>query len=146
MNIKGHDNTTLFLTPIVAITCYILTPLIPTILITTSFLFAGLMFNGDLDIHSTVYNRWLIFKYIWFPYRSLGHRSFITHGPIIGTTIRLLWLSIFILPILLQFYDYKTLITTLLTYNTLYVIIGLELGAMSHSIMDVIYSTGKSII
>jgi uncharacterized metal-binding protein len=119
---------------------------IPTMFITTSFAFASLMFNGDLDTHSTVYNRWLILKYIWYPYRYFNHRSFLTPGPILGTSIRLLWLALFIVPILLQFYDYQTLINLLLTKETLYTIIGLELGAMNHSIMDLLYSTGKSIV
>lgn len=146
MNINGHDKVSYFLIPIITITSYLLLGPIPTLFITPSFAFASLLFNGDLDIHSTVYNRWLILKYIWYPYRYLNHRSFLTHGPIIGTSLRLLWLAIFILPILLQFYDYQTLINFLLTKEARYTIIGLELGAMNHSLMDLLYSTGKSIV
>lgn len=50
------------------------------------------MFNGDLDIKSRPYNRWLLFKYIWLPYRKLfNHRSIWTHGIIIGTIVRIIY-------------------------------------------------------
>ena len=64
-----------------------------TLLIVGGFLFGGLMFGPDLDIYSRHYKRWGWFRWVWLPYqKSLRHRSFLSHGPIIGTTLRLIYL------------------------------------------------------
>ena len=60
-----------------------------------SFAFAGYMFNGDLDLMSTPYKRWGPFRFIIWPYlKVMPHRSLFSHGPLIGTAVRLVWLAI----------------------------------------------------
>lgn len=68
-----------------------------TLLISVGFLFGGLMFGPDLDIHSVQYKRWGWFRWIWIPYRgSMRHRSVLSHGPIVGTTLRIIYLSLWL--------------------------------------------------
>lgn len=59
-----------------------------------AFLFASLAFNPDLDLKSDPYAHWGLLKWYWWLYqRLIPHRDAISHGPLIGTTVRLLYLS-----------------------------------------------------
>lgn len=56
---------------------------------TAAMLFSGLMFGPDLDLNSKPYRRWGPLKFLWKPYQAaLPHRSKFSHGPILGTVIR----------------------------------------------------------
>ena len=58
-----------------------------------AFLLGGLWLSPDLDTKSLPLKRWGILKGIWLPYRKLiPHRSFFSHGPLIGTTLRICYL------------------------------------------------------
>jgi uncharacterized metal-binding protein len=132
---KTHNLITATTTPIVGAIIYFSTyDITVTILITLSYIFASLMFNGDLDIKSSVYNRWLFLKWIWYPYREIfPHRSIWTHGIIIGTIIRLLYLTPFII------ITCRLLQLEINHFNWNYIIpllIGLELGNSTHTISD----------
>ena len=158
-----HDRITLWTLPWVSSITYGLTHNGDlTLLLSGGFLFSGLMFGPDLDIHSIQFKRWGWLKVIWKPYQQLmHHRSLFSHGPIIGTCIRVLYLSLFIASIailavgLAQLFfgftwnwrDFVEEQFHLLTYHryreTAAFFVGLELGAMSHSISDFIGSNYK---
>ncbi|MHC5830118.1 MAG: metal-binding protein, partial [Nostoc sp.] len=92
--------------------------------------------------------------WIWLPYqKSLRHRSFLSHGPIIGTILRVIYLgcllailAIFLLTIAQKLWNLSftwqdlggTVWRSLVDYDTEYIalFVGLELGAMSHSLSD----------
>ena len=58
-----------------------------------AFLVGGLWLSPDLDTRSNALHRWGPLGGIWWPYRRLiRHRSIWSHGPLIGTTTRLLLL------------------------------------------------------
>ena len=58
-----------------------------------SFLIGGLWLSPDLDTRSLALRRWGALQWLWWPYRTLlPHRSFWSHGPVIGTLLRLLTL------------------------------------------------------
>ena len=62
---------------------------------TVTFLFAGFACAGDLDLDSSEYRRWGPLRFIWWPYRVIvPHRSWISHGLIMGGLIRALYLAI----------------------------------------------------
>ncbi len=125
-----------------------------TLLVSGSFLFGGLMFGPDLDIYSCQYQRWGWFKPIWLPYqKSLRHRSFLSHGPLIGTALRILYLATWIVVLGMLGLAIAEKVGNLggnwqdvvLSYGRLIgehhieilaVYIGLELGAMSHYLSD----------
>ncbi|MEL7241800.1 MAG: metal-binding protein [Cyanobacteria bacterium J06641_2] len=150
-----HDRITIWALPFIAgVTFWQTHSSSTTLLIAGGFLFGGLMFGPDLDIYSIQYQRWGYFRFIWLPYqKSLRHRSFLSHGPLIGTTLRVLYLCglITVAAIIILFIAEKLLnmtlswqevakhlldIINLHTTEFLALFVGLELGAMSHSISD----------
>ena len=92
---RTHDRITWYLTPVMAGFSYLITHQEHlTVLATVAFLFSGLMFGPDLDIHSVQYKRWGWLRWLWLPYRRLlRHRSLFSHGPIIGTFLRICYLQ-----------------------------------------------------
>ncbi|OUL35136.1 metal-binding protein [Nostoc sp. T09] len=152
---RTHDSITLYALPFVAgVTFWQTRSSNVTLLVSGGFLFGGLMFGPDLDIYSIQYQRWGFLRWIWLPYqKSLRHRSFLSHGPIIGTTLRVLYLScllaivaIFVLAIAEKLWNIAfiwqnvggTVGRSLTSYSTefLALFLGMELGAMSHSLSD----------
>ncbi|HEY9617857.1 MAG TPA: metal-binding protein [Microcoleaceae cyanobacterium] len=163
---RTHDRITLWSLPLIATITFERTRSGGlTLLVAGGFLFSGLMFGPDLDIHSRQYLRWGWLRWIWLPYRrSMRHRSFWSHGPIVGTIVRVVylggWLIIFVglgivlsaivcqlAGILNQWYELtQQLIKSgesgigqlcqRYSLELIALIIGLELGALSHSVSD----------
>lgn len=160
---RTHDRITLWMLPFIVGLCYLIThdgEL--TLLFSGGFFFSGLMFGPDLDIHSIQFKRWGIFRYLWLPYQKLlRHRSFFSHGLIIGTIIRIIYLSVCLFVIsslliaILQLifgFDWNWQTFVIGRYNSftgdykkeaICLFLGLELGAMSHSISDFLGSAIK---
>jgi len=160
---KNHDRITWLCLPWVFIVTIIATrDLLTGFVVASGFLFSGLMFGPDLDIYSLQYKRWGFIKFIWLPYqRYLRHRSIFSHGFIIGTVIRSLYLSSILLVLglvlgaiaLMIFpnqWQWGQITINLYEIIRIYVqeiialFIGLELGAMSHYLADAIGSWLKS--
>lgn len=136
-NGKTHDKISFILLPIIVVGCWVLdVTLSNTLIISISYLFSALMFNGDLDYNTRVYNRWWIFKMVWIPYQLMfSHRSVFTHGIVIGTLIRVLYIGS--IPFLVLYYSYGIdLIETIGIDNLIILLVGFELGNLSHSIPD----------
>ncbi|QLE56923.1 metal-binding protein [Nostoc sp. TCL26-01] len=152
---RTHDRITLWALPLVAGVSFWQTRSgNVTLLVAGGFMFGGLMFGPDLDIYSRQYQRWGFLRWIWLPYqKSLRHRSFLSHGPIIGTTLRVVylvsWLAVVAMVILavadklgnvsVTWQDLEGSVRrSLSSYGTefLALFLGLELGAMSHSLSD----------
>jgi len=93
-----HDRITLWSLPLVVGLSYQSTRSGGlTLLVAGGYLFSGLMFGPDLDIHSRHYRRWGLLRWIWLPYRrGMKHRSLLSHGPLIGTIVRLVYLSLWL--------------------------------------------------
>jgi uncharacterized metal-binding protein len=160
---KNHDRITWITLPVIVLgTLIISQSFILSLLVAFSFLFSGLMFGPDLDIYSVQYNRWGWFKFIWLPYqKNLKHRSLFSHGFLIGTIIRMLYLSVLLfVPLILlvtiaqiildyDWYWQKILgsfyvnLTNKYALEAIAIFIGLELGAMSHYLADDIGSRMK---
>ena len=152
---RTHDRITMWVLPIVvAITFWQTRNGNLTLLVATGFMLGGLMFGPDLDIYSVQYQRWGFLRWIWLPYqKSLRHRSFLSHGPVIGTTLRIIYFTIilsFIALVLLVIAEklgnvalnWQTLgdeiLNALVSYKSefLALFLGLEVGAMSHYLSD----------
>lgn len=154
---KNHDRITWLCLPWIFIgTIIVSKELLTGFVVASGFLFSGLMFGPDLDIYSVQFKRWGYFKFIWLPYQKyLPHRSFFSHGFIIGTVIRSLYLCFILLLFGLVLGAIALLISPRIwqeTINNLALVaqiylkeiialfIGLELGAMSHYLADIIDS------
>lgn len=157
---KTHDRITLWTLPWIVGGTFILTrdgEL--TLILASAFLFSGLMFGPDLDIYSVQFKRWGILRYLWLPYQKLfRHRSSFSHGFIIGTVIRLFYflgilliLATFFVAIaqLIFGFEWNWQTFTLNSFNlikqeynqeAIALFSGLELGAMSHYLSDLLGS------
>ncbi len=91
---RTHDSITLWSLPLVAGLTFERTQSSGlTLIVSGGFLFGGLMFGPDLDIYSRQYRRWGPLRWIWLPYRrGMRHRSILSHGPLVGTLVRVLYL------------------------------------------------------
>ena len=149
---QTHDRITLWSLPVIAGSTYLLTQGSGdrTLIVAGAFLFSGLMFGPDLDIYSVQYKRWGCLRWLWIPYqKTLKHRSFFSHGLIIGTMLRILYLAIW-LSILGVFaigiaelwggvsWNWQLWVTIAKkhTYEWILLFIGLEMGAISHILSD----------
>lgn len=159
---RTHDRITLWTLPLVVLLAFWATlDSWLTVLVCLGFLLGGWVFGPDLDIHSVQYKRWGWLRWIWLPYRgSMRHRSPLSHGPVIGTLIRVVYLSIWLIlgggavVLLLNTLGYMTLTwgdlagglgTHLRTHwpRWLALVVGLELGALSHYTADWLSSAWK---
>lgn len=160
---KNHDRITWICFPfIILISVPLSNSLSLTIIVGLAFLFSGLMFGPDLDIYSQQYQRWSWVRFIWLPYqKALKHRSIFSHGFLIGTVVRVLYLffvlfvcAIFVVAIAQIIFGFnwhwqKVLLNSYANIKNQYIseaialFIGLELGAMSHYLADEIVSALK---
>ena len=63
-----------------------------------AFLLGGLWLSPDLDTRSNPTRRWGPLRLLWWPYRRLlPHRSPLSHGPLLGSIGRLLYLAALVL-------------------------------------------------
>ena len=94
-NARTHDIITLITAAGANVAYFLQAPqpdLKLTALFTGSYLFAGYACAGDLDLNSTEYRRWGPLRFLWWPYRTLvPHRSWVSHGLIMGGLIRVLY-------------------------------------------------------
>ncbi len=152
---RTHDRITLWCLPFVTISSFGFTYSLPlTAIVSLSFLVGGFMLGPDLDIHSIQYVRWGPLRWIWLPYQvAIKHRSRLSHGPIIGTALRVVYLMVWLLlfaiasvAILNVLWDaqlswqtlrdpFRTVFRRYL-FEWIAIIVGLELGSISHSVSD----------
>jgi uncharacterized metal-binding protein len=72
------------------------------LLVIAAHLFSGLLLSNDLDIYSRIYRRWGPLRFLWYPYQKLvAHRSWLSHNPLAGPLLRLLYLYVSIELVLL---------------------------------------------
>lgn len=152
---KTHDRITLWSLPLVVAFGWAITRNSTLVLlICGGFLFGGLMLGPDLDIHSVHFKRWGWFRWIWIPYRgSMRHRSPLSHAPIVGTVLRVVYLGVWLGIISfvglaavnemgqlgLTWADIRGLLNrSIQQYQPewLTFALGLELGALSHYVAD----------
>jgi uncharacterized metal-binding protein len=161
---RTHDRITLWTLPWIGGLSYLLTRRGDLVLIVAgAFLFSGLMFGPDLDIYSIQYQRWGIFRWLWVPYRSLiSHRSALSHGLFLGTALRLLYFFSLVILIgtiglgIAQFFwgfawNWQQFARQVVQFlqqqhreEAIALLVGLELGAMSHSVSDWLVSLYQS--
>jgi uncharacterized metal-binding protein len=152
---RTHDRITLISLPVVGGAALFLSRSSSlTLIVCAGFLFSGLMFGPDLDIYSCQYKRWGWLRWLWLPYRKfLPHRSLLSHGPVVGTLLRLIYLGLWIgligmigwavaLFLGQAVWDGATGIRVTQSFVWRYaleglaLLVGLELGAMSHYLSD----------
>jgi uncharacterized metal-binding protein len=159
---RTHDRVTLWSLPLIAGgTLYATARADLTFWVSGGFLVSGLIFGPDLDLYSFHYKRWGKLRWLWRPYqKAIKHRSIWSHGPIVGTTGRILYLSLWLGLVGLLYLAINQLAggqtyTGIQLFGLakhsiesnypvyLALFCGLELGAMSHYVSDWLVSTFK---
>lgn len=159
---RTHDRVTLWSLPFIAGgTLYMTARADLAFWVSGGFLASGLIFGPDLDLYSFHYKRWGKLRWLWKPYqKAIKHRSIWSHGPIIGTVGRILYLGLWVGLVGLLYLGIGQLAGAK-TYTGQQLIgivrhsieanfpvylatfCGLELGAMSHYSSDWLVSTYK---
>jgi uncharacterized metal-binding protein len=63
----------------------------------SGYLISLFLFSPDLDTRSSSYRRWGPLRYFWDPYRLFFRHGGISHNPLIGPILRLIYLGIVLL-------------------------------------------------
>ncbi len=166
---RTHDRITFLLAPPTAAAAYYLTgDWLVTLITTAAMVFGGLMFGPDLDIQSRQYTRWGPLRFLWWPYKvALPHRSRLSHSILLGTWIRVIYFLIVValtLAVALYTRDLYLhrqanslsdaggaftrvweLVASVKRNYFIAALVGLWLGATSHTVSDVLGSFFKSV-
>jgi len=135
---KNHDRAIYFATPVVGICIgYYLTPMLGLIA-ASSHLLGGLYLSPDLDLKSLPWKRWGILRFLWLPYQRIPHRHWLSHAPVVGSIGRLLYLGLWLSPLLIAFWRY---LPALRLGSDFWLVvaaamIGVELSALNHLALD----------
>jgi uncharacterized metal-binding protein len=162
---RTHDRITLWNLPAVTVLSLFVTKSSElTLIVSGGFLFSGLMLSPDLDLNSLPFKRWGWLRWIWIPYQKLvRHRSIFSHGLVIGTTLRVIYLACWAMVVgglgvmviaLLGYTPWSwqelapQIARSQLQYRQQYIalFLGLELGAISHIVSDSITSIYKKLL
>lgn len=153
---KKHDQLILQFLPLNLLIFILIAAILPVevdiygIMVISFYLFGGYYFSPDLDIDSSVFRRWKVLRFIWIPYKNIvPHRSIFSHGIIVGTITRILYLFSMVSVILLGcnfiltgkliVFDYLSNVLRYVYMNRYYMLsifIALELSADVHIIAD----------
>lgn len=160
-----HDRITLWLLPWLVVIFYLITRNGElTLIIAAGYLFSSFMFGPDLDLYSIQVKRWGKLAWLWRPYQKMmTHRSILSHGFIIGTIFRIFYLSIWLICVSIILITISQMIlgfswnwpeffltiwlklTQEYPQETIALFCGLEIGAMSHSCSDFLFSNYKKL-
>ena len=65
------------------------------------YILMSYLISPDLDIDSSVYKRWGIFRWIWYPYREIMKHRGLSHSVVFGPISIIFNLVLYILPVIL---------------------------------------------
>ena len=141
---RAHDRATLIAGAPIGMAAAVLWGADAGFIAAAGCLIGGLWLSPDLDTHSNALRRWGPLRGLWWPYRHLiPHRSLWSHGPLIGTALRLLWLlSWWVVVSLLIGWPTNAGLPTLVSWlnqqpqQAIALGIGLEASAWLHLILD----------
>lgn len=100
---KTHDKIGLAaVIPVSATSVYIGASFYDTAVLAIGIIAGTFFLSPDLDLHSRIYRRWGILRWIWIPYQKvIHHRSWVSHSGPISATLRILYLYLWFLPLFL---------------------------------------------
>jgi len=134
---KNHDRAILLSTPIIGI-IGVSHSLELGIIATAAHLLGGLYLSPDLDLKSIPFKRWGVLRVLWLPYQKLipCHRHWLSHGVIVGSVIRLIYLAALLLPIWLVFPGLRQIEWAITWEKAIAFFLGIELSALNHLLLD----------
>lgn len=133
---KNHDRAILFTSPIVGI-IGVSHSLELGIIAASAHLLGGLYLSPDLDLVSRPFKRWGLLRCLWIPYQKLiPHRHWLSHGVIVGSIIRLLYLSAWLSPLWFVFPGLQQIEWAISWQKAIAFLVGVELSALNHLLLD----------
>lgn len=92
---KTHDEIAVASGPLLGLVAFaVCRNLEASVAIGLGCLMGGYWLSPDLDTRSRPYQRWGPLRWIWLPYqKTFRHRSPWSHGPLVGTTVRVLYVA-----------------------------------------------------
>ncbi len=134
---KNHDRAILFASPLVLIAgCYQFGLELGIIAGASHFL-GGYWLSPDLDIKSRPFLRWSVLRFIWVPYqRLIPHRSPLSHAPVLGSLLRLVYLTAWLSPLWLVFPELQRMQWAIDWGKVAAFLVGVELSALNHLLLD----------
>lgn len=95
---RTHDTLTLISGVALAPIVWVVSPdhsIATALTISAAHVLSGVAFSPDLDLNSRKYQNWGPLRFVWWPYRQImPHRSWLSHGLIIGPLLRLAYFGI----------------------------------------------------
>ena len=134
---KNHDIAIIFTSPIVGI-IGVSYSLELGIIAASAHLLGGLYLSPDLDLKSKPFKRWGVLRVLWMPYQKLipCHRHWLSHGVVVGSIIRLLYLAALLLPLWFAFPGLRQVQWDITWEKISAFLVGIELSALNHLLLD----------
>ena len=133
---RNHDKGIYFATPIIGIIGASHSLEIGIIAASSHYL-AGMYLSPDLDTVSKPFKRWGVLKFLWVPYQKyIPHRSPLSHAPLLGSAIRLLYLAALLLPLWVIFPGLREVEWAITWQKAIAFLVGVELSALNHLLLD----------
>ena len=134
---KNHDRSILFASPIVGI-IGVSYSIELGIVAASAHLVGGLYLSPDLDLISKPFKRWGVLRVLWLPYQKLipCHRHWLSHGVIVGSVVRLLYLAALLLPFWFIFPGLQQVEWVITWQKAIAFLVGVELSALNHLLLD----------
>jgi uncharacterized metal-binding protein len=136
---KNHDRSILLTTPIMLAVAIASDHADVGLIATASYYLAGMYLSPDLDLVSRPFKRWGLLRVIWLPYQRLipRHRHWLSHGPVIGSVVRLVYLAAWLTPLWFLFPGLHQVqwVGVTLPFVAAF-LVGVELSALNHLLLD----------
>jgi uncharacterized metal-binding protein len=109
------------------------------IICASAHLLAGLYLSPDLDLVSRPFKRWGCLRIVWIPYQKLvpRHRHWLSHGIIVGSALRLIYVAALLSPLWFIFPGLQQVKWAGITAaNVIAFLVGVEISALNHLLLD----------
>jgi uncharacterized metal-binding protein len=136
---RNHDRAITVTTPIMLAAAIASGHSEVGIIATASYYLAGMYLSPDLDLVSRPFKRWGFLRWLWLPYQRLipRHRHWLSHGPVIGSAVRLLYLAALVSPLWFFLPGLEQVQWSGVTApNAMAFYCGVELSALNHLLLD----------
>ncbi len=136
---KNHDRAITVTTPVMLATAIASGHAEVGLIATASYYLAGMYLSPDLDLVSRPFKRWGFLRWLWLPYQRLipRHRHWLSHGLVIGSLVRLLYLAALVSPLWLFFPGLQqTQWSGVTAPNAMAAFCGVEISALNHLLLD----------
>lgn len=134
---RNHDRAITLTTPVLLAAAIASGHADVGLIATASYYLAGMYLSPDLDLVSRPFKRWGLLRFIWLPYQRIPHRHWLSHGPVIGSIVRLVYLAVLISPLWLLFPGLQQVQWAGVTVpNVVAFLIGVELSSLNHLLLD----------